>query len=67
MGKKYGYGGMIKEDRSAVANMPQGVKQMAYPPRDYTGYALNDDISGVDMELKNNIGKVNSRRPDSKY
>lgn len=45
--------GMIKEDRSAIANLPQEVMIKAYPksPNSYIPEALNDDISGVDKQI----------------
>jgi hypothetical protein len=45
--------GMIKEDRSAVANLPQSVLYKPYPKNnDYLPEDLNDDISGVDHQIE---------------
>lgn len=45
-------GGMIKEDRSAIANLPQNVMIKAYPKVDpYGVYHLNDTIKGVDRQM----------------
>jgi hypothetical protein len=44
--------GMIREDRSAIANMPQEVMMKQYPkPGNYMPEDLNDDISGVDRQM----------------
>lgn len=45
--------GMIKEDRSAIANLPQDVmiKPYAKSPSSYMPENLNDDISGVDHQM----------------
>lgn len=74
MKKKYrggmdeGYMGMISEDHSAVANMPQNVKQMAYPRTDYLdGAYLDDTIRGIDETLRDNIGTTDRYRSDSMY
>jgi hypothetical protein len=45
-------GGMIREDRSAIANLPQNVMIKAYP---YAGAdmpeGLDDTISGIDHQM----------------
>jgi hypothetical protein len=44
--------GMINEDRSAIANMPQGVMMKEYPKdRDYMPEDLDDTIRGVDSQM----------------
>ena len=45
-------GGMIREDRSAIANLPQEVMMKAYPKTGpYMPEDLNDTISGVDKQM----------------
>lgn len=44
---------MLNEDRSAIANMPQNVIMREYPRVDYSmGEGLNDDIRGIDRQMK---------------
>ncbi len=46
-------GGMIREDRSAIANLPQNVMIKPYPDADdYAVYGLNDTIRSVDHQRK---------------
>ena len=46
-------GGMIREDKSAIANLPQNVMIKPYPdPDDYAVYGLNDTIMSVDHQRK---------------
>lgn len=50
-------GGMIREDMSAIANLPQEVMIKPYPAsNDYAVYGLDDTIASVDHQ----------RRADSK-
>jgi len=45
-------GGMIREDRSAIANLPQEVMMKAYPKTGpYIPEDLDDTIRGVDMQM----------------
>ena len=49
--KKFYDGGMISEDRSAVANLPQGVVMKDYPKSAYMTYSsLNDTIRVIDNQ-----------------
>jgi hypothetical protein len=51
-------GGMIREDRSAVANLPQEVMYKPYPKnRDYLPEDLDDTIKGVDHQIEVLDGK----------
>ena len=51
--KKYYDGGMISEDRSAVANLPQGVVMKNYPKNAYMTYSeLNDTIRVIDNQTR---------------
>ncbi len=46
-------GGMIREDMSAIANLPQDVMIKPYPAADdYAVYGLNDTIASVDHQRK---------------
>lgn len=46
-------GGMIREDKSAIANMPQEVMYKAYPKnRNYMDGKLDDTIRGVDHQME---------------
>lgn len=46
-------GGMIREDRMAIANLPQDVMIKPYPmPNDYALYGLNDTIESVDHQRR---------------
>ena len=48
---------MIKEDRNAIANLPQEVMFKAYPQEAYSYYNLNDDIKGVDTQVRDDVNK----------
>lgn len=49
--------GMIREDHSAIANLPQGVIMREYPKNDYFSYNLNDDIRGIDVQMDDDVRK----------
>ena len=45
-------GGMIREDRSAIANLPQEVMMKAYPKTGpYMPEMLDDTLRGVDKQM----------------
>lgn len=45
--------GMIREDHSAVANLPQNVIMRPYPRAEgYLPEVLDDSIRGIDMQVK---------------
>ena len=51
-------GGMISENRSAVANMPQEVMYKPWPSQDmYLPEDLRDDIRSVDDQMNMDNGK----------
>ncbi len=51
--------GMISEDHSAIANMPQNVMMKPYPKEGgYMPESLDDTIRGVDHQM----GKDNSKK-----
>ena len=63
-----GYMGMISEDHSAPANLPQEVKHEYYPKRGYVdNYYLDDTIKGIDDNSDNSVKKVESHQSDSMY
>ncbi len=63
-----GYMGMISEDYSAPANMPQEVKHSYYPQNDYfDGYYLDDSIKGIDETEGDTMKKVEAHQSDSMY
>lgn len=48
-------GGMIREDHSAMANMPQEIIMKHYPkPYDYLPENLDDSIRGIDRLMGEN-------------
>lgn len=50
--------GMIHEDHSAVANLPQHVEYRPYPkPRDYMPEDIDDTIHGIDRQISYDNGK----------
>lgn len=61
------YYGMISEDRSAQANLPQNVKMENYPRNIYLSSDLDDSIKGIDEVEKDNDREVSKYRSDSKY
>lgn len=51
-------GGMISEDRSAIANLPQNVVIKAYPmPGNYLPEDLDDTLRGVDGQMSKDNAK----------
>lgn len=67
-GMASGYMGMISEDKSAPANLPQEVKHEYYPKRDYVNnYYLDDTMKGIDDNSDNSVRKVESHQSDSMY
>jgi len=57
--------GMISEDKSAIANLPQNVIMKAYPECSYDSYNLNDNIHGIDVQVRDDVmgGKRKSGQP----
>ena len=51
-------GGMISEDRNAIANLPQGVIMREYPKDGYAQYPhLDDTYKGIDHQINRDSGK----------
>lgn len=57
--------GMINEDRSAIANLPQTVMFKEYPKGDYFNYHLDDTIKGVDVQMDDDVRKERSKSSKS--
>jgi hypothetical protein len=62
---------MIREDRYAIANLPQQVMIKPYPRRDYeVNYGLDDTIRVVDNQMSDDVrgserhGKLDERYPE---
>lgn len=68
--KEYEDSMMIKEDRSAVANLPQNVMMKEYPKTDYYYYDLDDTQRGVnvqmddDVRMEKKLGKAGKKYPE---
>lgn len=54
-------GGMISEDKSAIANLPQNVMIKAYSRPAYSSYNLNDDIKGIDVQIRDDVKKEDKK------
>lgn len=67
-GMDSGYMGMIKDDRSSFANMPEKVVMKEYPKSKYfRGRGLDDTITGIDDTIDNTAEKMSSHQSDSMY
>lgn len=57
--------GMISEDHSAIANLPQEVKMEEYPKAyDYLPEMIDDSIRGIDEQMKaDNEGRKKNFKP----
>lgn len=63
-----GYMGMISEDRSAPANLPQHVVHKYYPKEGYMDrYELDDTIEGVDDQIKDSVRHLEKNPSKSMY
>ena len=60
--------GMISEDHSAVANLPQDVVQKAYPKCEYmNAFELDDTIKGLDDTRDEDIKTIERYPSKDKY
>ncbi len=67
-GMRHEDGGMLHEDRSAIANLPQDVKYHAWPEaNDYRDYNLNDNIMGIDVQMKDDSKRGKRDKYPQKY
>jgi hypothetical protein len=58
--------GMIREDMSAIANLPQEVMIKAYPdPNDYAVYGLDDTMRSIDhQKMEDSKRKKSGKYPE---
>lgn len=62
------FDGALREDHSAVANLPQEVVYKEYPKCDFLRDGnMDDSIRGLDDDNRSNIDQVNRRRSNVKY
>lgn len=59
--------GMIHEDRSAPANLPQDVKYHPWPKVGYSKYHLDDTLRGVDNQINDDMKKQKKESFPEKY
>jgi hypothetical protein len=60
--------GMIREDHSAVANLPQMVKYHDWPANDdYPRYGLDDTIKGIDKQEREDYKEMEKHKQRGKY
>ena len=60
--------GMINEDHSATANLPQDVKYHAWPENDdYPRYGLDDTIRGIDKQESEDYREMEKHKQRGKY
>jgi hypothetical protein len=66
--KKFEDSAMIREDHSAVANLPQHVIQREWP-KPYYGNLMgpDDTISGIDLQMKDDSDEMKSHSYPEKY
>lgn len=63
-----GYMGMLSEDHSAPANLPQHVVHEYYEKCDYLDmHELDDTARGIDDDIDNSIERIERHPSDSKY
>ncbi len=65
--REKGYMGMISEDMSAPANLPQNVIQKEYPRCEYASYDLDDTIKEIDSNKDDSVRKVQKNKSKSMY
>jgi hypothetical protein len=59
---------MIREDKSACANLPQDVKYHAWPKAGhYAEYDLDDTIRGVDKQMDEDGAGMKRHKSTKKY
>jgi hypothetical protein len=61
-------GDMIREDHSAMANLPQNVIMKPYRKPDYTDFDnLDDTITGIDRQIDADVAQARRHKSKSKY
>lgn len=61
---------MISEDRSAVANLPQGVIQKDWPRTTYYNHrdlGAEDNVRGIDRQMDEDTNGASKHRSKRKY
>lgn len=59
---------MLSEDHSACANLPQQVKYHEWPKAPhYSDYNLNDSISGIDKQIREDEAQARRHMQPGKY
>lgn len=61
------YFGMLKEDKSAVANLPQQVIQKTFPRCKYLSEELDDTMNVLDESRDSDIKRLAKDQPDSMW
>ena len=60
--------GMIREDHSATANLPQEVKYHDWPENhSYENYGLDDTIRGIDKQEREDVNDMKRHLQPGKY
>lgn len=60
--------GMLSEDHSAPANLPQEKICKYYPKNDTVdNYYLDDTYKGIDENIDNSVRKIEDHQSDSMY
>ena len=59
--------GMIREDHSQIANLPQEVMIKPYPTNDYAVYGLDDTSTGIDKQMNKDVEGARKHRSSRKY
>ena len=62
-----GYMGMMSDDKSSMANMPQEKKMTYYPKQNYLGEPLDDTIREIDSTRSKNMGQLKGQASKTKY
>ena len=55
-------GGMISEDKGAIANLPQNVMIKAYSKPEYDMYDLDDTVRGVEVQMNDDVRKERRKK-----
>lgn len=58
---------MIREDKSAIANLPQNAVMRDYPKTQYAYSDLPDSLGGIDMQMRDDSKHQKSGKYPEKY
>lgn len=59
---------LVRNETSRPANMPTDIKYHAWPSAEYyQEYNLNDCLSGVDDQIREDVSKAKQHRSKNKY